>query len=262
MRKFSQYILPFVLAAMVITGSCEGRKSRAEHNDIIPENDLISILTDVYITDGLLSLPDVNRVYSESLDSLAAYSDVIEKHGYKLDQMNRTMRFYFVSKPKKLIKLYDKVLARISEMDSRIDKTSALPGVEPGNIWSGKTSYSFPDPSGKEPAFFDFAVPFSGIYFIKFTLTLYPDDQSLSLHPGIYIYQADSTWYLSRKYFPLPGFIKDGKPHTYKSSIVVPGQWKQIYIRGWFFDNENMTSSAEHHFRVENIKLSRNPVEQ
>jgi hypothetical protein len=261
MIKLTRHILPVLLVVSLIAGSCAGRKNKAASNDLIPENDLISILKDVYLTDGLLSLPDINRIYQANTDSLSAYSDVVESHGYKLDQMNRTIRYYFVKKPKKLIKIYDKVLGLISEMDSRIEKEAPVFAGEPGNFWSGKSSYSFPDPSGKSNAFFDYPVPVSGIYVMKFTLTVYPDDQAVKPRIGIFIYNPDSTGYTNRKYFHSVGFIKDGRPHTYRSTVIIRNPRNRHSIKGWFIENENIKPPAEDHMRVENIKLSRNPVE-
>ncbi len=262
MRKISGYILPLLLAISIIAGSCAGRKNKAERKDLIPESDLISVLSDVYLTDGILSLPSINRIYSAGSDSLAVYAGVVEKHGYKLDQMNRTIRYYFIKKPRKLTRIYDKVLGRISEIDSRISKETFVVRGEPGNFWSGKSFYSFPDPLRKENAEFDYPVPFSGIYILRFTVILYPDDQSVNPRPGIYIYNPDSAEYIKRKYFPSICFIKDGRPHTYKATIIQKNPGSTNFIGGWFIENENLSPLIEEHMRVYNIRLSRNPIEK
>ena len=76
MRLSLQHVLPLVLAFAIAAGSCTGRKSKAERRDLIPENDLVEILRDVHITDGLLSMPGINYKYSYG-DSISSYIDEI-----------------------------------------------------------------------------------------------------------------------------------------------------------------------------------------
>ena len=116
-----------MIAVYVIAASCTGRRGEAEHKGLIPEKDLILILTDVYIADGLLSLPEINYKYSVG-DTLSSYIDIIENNGYTKPEMDRTMRFYFVKNPKKLIKIYDKVLGRLSEMESLVEMVKSFAG--------------------------------------------------------------------------------------------------------------------------------------
>ncbi len=251
-----RYILPALIAFSVLAFSCAGRKNKAERRDIIPEKDLISILTDVYIADGLLALPKVNFLFSSG-DTLSNYLDVIRKHGYTKGQMDRTMRFYFIKRPNKLVEIYDKVLGTISEMESRTSKElPAFYSTREVNAWPGKQFYSSPGPRGKDTAWFDFPFDFTGIYNLKFTLTIYPDDQSVNPHAAIYFLHSDSTGNEKRIYFPEFPYLKDGRPHNYsillKQDLPVP-----LRLRGWFVDQENQTPFIERHILVENISLAR-----
>lgn len=251
-----RYILPVLITFSVLAFSCAGRKNKAEHKDIIPEKDLISILTDVHIADGLLALPHINYLYSTG-DTLSSYIDIIEKHGYTKDQMDRTMRFYFIRRPKKLVKIYDKVLGTISELESRVNKEiPAFYGAREVNVWPGKPSYSSPGPPDKDTDLFDFPVDFVGMYNLKFTLTIYPDDQSVDPHAGVYFLHTDSAGNDKRIYFPQVPYLKDGLPHNYnfllKQYLPAP-----LRIRGWFVDQENQAPFIERHVIVENISLSR-----
>jgi hypothetical protein len=251
-----RYILPVLIAFSVLAFSCSGRKNKAEHKDIIPEKDLISILTDVHMADGLLTLPRINYLFSSG-DTLSSYIDIIEKYGYTKDQMDRTMRFYFIKRPKKLVKIYDKVLGGISELESRV--SSELPafyGNREVNVWPGKSFYSIPDPRGRDTAWFDFPVDFVGIYNLKFTLTIYLDDQSVDPHNGVYFLHSDSTGNEKRIYFPEVHYLKDGKPHNY-SILLKQDLSTPLRLRGWFVDQENQAPFIERHITVDNIALSR-----
>ena len=78
--------------------------------------------------------------------------------------MDKTMKYYFIKNPKKLIKIYDKVLGILSEMESRVQKDIQKSKPVPDNLWPGHESYSFPDPSGADSAFFDISLTKPGSY--------------------------------------------------------------------------------------------------
>ena len=81
-----------------------------------------------------------------SLDSILSYIYIIENHGYSKEIMDKTMKYYFIKNPKKLIKIYDQVLGILSEMESLVEKEAVLTAVHIKNLWTGEEFYSFPDP--------------------------------------------------------------------------------------------------------------------
>jgi hypothetical protein len=250
-----RYILPILLIFSILALSCTGRKNKAGHRDIIPEKDLVPILTDIHIADGLLSLPKINFMFSNS-DTLGNYVDIIRKHGYTKDQMDRTMRFYFMRRPRKLVKIYDKVLGGISELESRISRESPDYSLGEANIWQGKPSYSFPDPSDKDSAWVDFQAVYLQDYSLKFTLTIYPDDQSVDPCLGLYFSHNDSAGHERRIPFTSLRFIKDGRPHSFYCSLKMDLP-APVNVRGWFTGNECTTPGIYRHMRIQNIVLTR-----
>jgi hypothetical protein len=256
----NRYIILVLIAFSAAAGSCSGRKNKAEHKDIIPEKDLTSILTEVHIADGLLSIPEIRYKFTKG-DTLESYINIIEKYGYTKPQMDRTMRYYFVKKPKKLVKIYDKVLGRLSEMESRVDKE--LQGFVPRqmNIWPGKQFYSLSDPYCEDTSLVDFSSNFYGTLYLKFTLTIYPDDQSVNPVMGLYFSKTDSTGNEEKTGFSPVPFIKDGHPHDYKLSLIQNLTGSTVRLKGWFIDQQGDSPYREYHHRVENIILTRNLIE-
>lgn len=255
----NRYLQIAFIAFLVMADSCTSRKNVAERKNIIPEKDLTSILTESYLADGVLVLPEIKRIFL-NVDTLSTYIDIIEKYGYTKPQMDKTMRYYFVKKPKKLIKIYDKVLGKLSEEESRVDQE--LPGfnLTKINLWPGNPSYSFPDPSGKESACIDLDFNYVGTRYLKFTITIYPDDQSPDPVLGLYISKTDSTGNeikIPSATFP---FIKDGHPHDYNitfyQTLASP-----VRLKGWFIDQEGVSPYLAKHHRVDNIILSRNLID-
>jgi hypothetical protein len=255
MRSMTRYILPVLVAFLIMAGSCTSRKNKAEHKDIIPEKDLISILTDVYLADGLLSIPNISYKFSQG-DTLSSYIDIIEDYGYTKPQMDRTIRYYFIKKPKKLIKIYDKVLGGLSETESKIDKEYSKMLSEGQNFWPGKSFYSCPDPAGSDSAWLDFPVSYAQFYRLKFTFTIYPDDQSENPHLDLYFSHSDTAGNETRSNISTLPYIKDGRPHTY-NILLTQKLPPPVRLKGWFINREEMSPCREKHFRVENIILSR-----
>src|ERR1035437_6037838 len=176
MTRFAFLIL---IIFSIMMGSCSSRKNKMNKKNLIPEKELVSLLTDIHIADGLLTLPKINS-WASSLDSISSYYQVIEKHGYTKEVMDRTMKYYFLNNPKKLNKIYDQVLGILSEMESRVEKESIVEMAHIFNKWPGKEFYLLPGLSGNDSTMFDITLFRPGIYILTFSATLFPDDQSLN----------------------------------------------------------------------------------
>lgn len=243
--------LIILILLSVVSVACSSRENKLDHRDMIPEKELTSILTDIYITDGLLSLPRINNLFPH-LDSLPEYKKVIENHGYTKETMDKTIKYYFVKKPKQLIKIYDQVLAILSEMESRYEREVTLMQGKISNLWKGNDLYLFPDPSVVDSTDFDITVVMSGIYTLSFTLTLYPDDQSVNPRLTAYKCNPDSIESGKRQYIKTINYIKDGQPHTY--SLTINAAKKSDYhLRGLLYDFDNSKDDWGKHVKIEKI---------
>jgi hypothetical protein len=254
MSRFVNLILILILLMLV---SCSDRKNDAGKKDLIPEKELISLLTDIHLADGLLALPKIYDMYS-SLDSITAYSHVIEKHGYTKELLDKTMKYYFINDPKNLNRIYDQVLGILSEMESQVESESMTETAHLLNQWPGKDFYAFPARSGNDSTMFDVTLVRPGVYTLTYTATLFPDDQSVNARSTVYSCSADSLLTGKRKYVKTLDFLKDGRPHIYKLNFSVP-QSKTHHLRGWLFDFDNRPFDFEKHIKIENISISFSP---
>src|SRR5664279_4850146 len=211
MTRFAFLIL---IILSVMAGSCTSRKIKLEKKNLIPEKDIISIMTDIHIADGLLSIPSINSKYS-LLDSITSYAQIIQKHGYTKEMMDKTMKYYFIDNPKELNKIYDQVLGILSEMESRVEKESIIVMAHISNLWPGKDFYFFPSLKGNDSTRFDVILPKSGFYNLTFSVTLYPDDQSVNPRPTAYTTPIDSIDSGKKIYAKNINYLKDGRPHIY-----------------------------------------------
>lgn len=246
--------LLLLIMISLIAGSCSGNKNNQAGKNLIPEKDLISILSDVYIADGLLSLPNIRTRYA-SYDSVTTYIHVIESHGYTKTSMDKTMEYYFIKNPQKLIEIYDKVLADLSQKESLIEKEVLLTSTHRENQWPGKEFYFFSGTSFDNYACFNTKLWKKGTYTLRFSATVFPDDQSM--HPGLdgFVCNPDSIITGKRSYIESIDYIKDGRQHSYSISIKVPEK-TTLYFSGSLYNFENNPEYCEIHAEFQNISLS------
>jgi hypothetical protein len=251
MTRFGFLILIIIT---LMTGSCSSRKNKPDKKNLIPEKELVSMLVDIHIADGLLVLPKIN-FWASSLDSITTYCQVIESHGYTKEIMDKTMKYYFLNNPKKLNKIYDQVLWILSKMESKVEKESVILLAHISNLWTGKDFYSIPSVSGNDSTFFDIKLDRSGTYTLSFSATLFPDDQSVNPGPNVYSSSPDSLDTGKTQSLKSIKYLKDGRPHTYKMNLNVPEN-KIRHLRGWLYDFDNSPYGIEKHIKIENISLT------
>lgn len=251
-------MIRFTLLIMILfsltAGSCSRRKNNLDHNELIPEKELVSILTDVHIADGLLSLPNI-RYWFSSLDSLTAYNIIFEKHGYSKETMDKTLKYYYIKKPKRLIVIYDQVLGILSEKESLLEREIILAEGHIRNLWTGKEFYYFPDPAENDSILFDITFNDPGKYTLTFSATLFPDDQSVNPRITAYSCHSDSIETGERNYVKTMKYIKDGQPHTYTFIFRVLEK-RTLHLRGWLYDFDNNPDEWGKHVRIENISIT------
>jgi hypothetical protein len=247
-----------LIMILLITGACSSRKNKLDKRHLIPEKELVSLLTDIHIADGLLILPKINS-WSTSLDSIRTYIQIIEKHGYTKEIMDKTMRYYYIHDPKKLNKIYDQVLGILSEMESRAENESNNLLAHVTNQWPGKDSYLFPSSSGNDSTMFDITIYRPGLYTLSFSATFFPDDRSVNPKSTAYLTSPDSINTGKKQYLKSIFYLKDGWPHTYSLTFTVIEN-KFRHLRGWLFDFENSSADFEKHIKIENISLTYSSV--
>ena len=206
-------IILILILASLITGSCSGRKNKTDKRNLIREKELVTILTDIYLANGLLTIPKIHSWFP-SIDSVSSYYYIIEKYGYSKETMDKTMKYYFIKQPKKLIEIYDQVLGNLSMMESLLEKEVTHSTVRDVNVWTGKEFYYFPSPGRNDLSRFDIKFRRPGNYELTFSAIFFPDDQSVNPRFIAYTCHPDSIETGKRKYLESIDYIKDG-PASY-----------------------------------------------
>lgn len=250
--------LSAAVALMVIfTASCGRSSTTVKRNDTIPPDKLVSILTDMYLADGLLSQPQIRSIF-DTKDSNLNYIDIISSYGYTKDDLDQTIEYYIGKNPRKLEKIYDQVLARLSETESRV--LSEESQNQKGNLWNLKSTYSIPADGNYEKIWFSIPVSEKGIYTLTFNGTVFPDDNSINLRTNIFFWKADSTKEGTMEQWDAVYLINDGINHEYTVSSELRDS-TYTHIRGWLLEHDPQPGRWVKHVKITGIKLLKAQIE-
>ncbi len=248
-KALMQKVLLSVVLILIAGPSCINRKDKTKHGDLIPEKTFVSILTDIYIANGLLNLPEIRREFSVR-DSVLNFIDIIESYGYSYEKMNSTIDYYFVSKPKKLIRIYDNIIGKMSELEAAMQNEIIRKGQEESRNATKYNVYEFPDFDRTENPGTIIKTYGPGTYTITLSVTLYPDDQSYNPHFCAWLIDADSIETGRKKWLPEIKYIKDGHPHQF----IYTGQIKEnrpMVINTILYEYENNITEWDRHAVIE-----------
>ncbi len=248
-------ILMTIVVVLLSGSSCrhDGTMKRPAPSRRIPDNTLVDILTDTYLTSGMLDLYAISITWGRR-DSTLNYIDVIESHGYTWDQFDATMRYYFNSKPKKLSKIFDRVTGNLLELETTVMTESRESPPPEENLWPGKLSYSFPEESARDPIWFDIPISEPGQYVLRAEIRLFDDDRSRNPRVTAYFSYTDISGEERRDYWKEAPLKKDGQFHTIELQHTIENI-SGVRLRGWLLNHDNQTGQWEKHSRITNISI-------
>jgi hypothetical protein len=251
MNRLIQGIL-FIVTLLLV--SCYSKTEQISRKDLVSSKDMVDILTEIHLAGGILNLPGINRRFAFK-DSVTNYMDILDRYGYSKAQLDNTMKYYFVKKPKQLQEIYDQVLINLSELETRIDAELPKPEDSVKNLWEGKLSYSLPDDGIKEAVWIDIPVRDTGTYKLTATIQVYTDDQSLDPGINLFFWKPDKTPEGVRDYWERISFLKDGLMHDYSVSKKFTDT-TYTRLRGWLLEDKPQPGTWEKHMKAEAIILT------
>jgi len=249
-------LLLVILIPLSLLYSC---KRNDNNNKLIPVKNLVDVLTELSVADGLLAFPPV-RVKFSTKDSIANYMDVLQRYGYTKERMDKTIRYYFEKKPKKLENIYDQVLTRLSEKQALLVKEAPPAPKVLSNLWTGQINISVPETGMKDPVWFNIPVKDTGNYILEFTAAVYSDDQSNNPKVTVFFWHADTSKTGFRINWPGADLPKDGQLHNYSLSKRNTDT-TITHISGWLLDSDPKEGRWEKHAKIENITLRKTEMQ-
>lgn len=248
-------ILYLFLAISTIWACSTDPVKKPDRELLLSENKLVSVLTETYLAGGVLDVPAVRSTWGLR-DSIQNYTDILESMGCTKEQLDATLYYYFASKPKKMARVYDKVIANLMSLEESVRQpvqTTQKPAND--NLWTGKSSYLFPDDYAKDPIWFDIRIDSSGIYTLKADCVVYPDDKSLDPRVTVYFSTRDATGRETQDYWDEVKLEKNGKFQKIEMSKAIT-IYGETHIEGWLMNHTNQQGIWEKHARIRNISLT------
>ena len=249
-----RWIAPVLMLVLTVTGCGPDTASKPGREMLIPDDALVAILTDTYLAGGILDVPSVRAEWGER-DSIRNYIDVIESHGYTHQQMEATMQYYFIAKPKKMAKIYDRVTGNLLELEVMVQsQDDAPPGDQSENLWLGKYTYSLPEDFASDPIWFDIPVDMPGTYILKADIQVFSDDRSIDPRVTVFFSSTDSLGAEIRDYWDEVLLTKDGNINNVeiRKKLESTGM---VHIKGWLLNHTSQLGEWTKHARIRNVSL-------
>ncbi|HOO97943.1 MAG TPA: DUF4296 domain-containing protein [Bacteroidales bacterium] len=236
------------LLVIITFTSCVNQRNKVENEKLIPEDTFISMITDIYLATGLLTVSEIRYEFG-GRDSVMNYIDIIESYGYSYEEMNNTMNYYFVSKPKKLIRIYDNIIKEMSEKESHYQNEIMKESEELSKARRNYAEFFLPSSSDTaRPVLTQKAYP-PGNYTVTFTATVYPGDLSFEPHFESRIVDADSVGTGRWRYFDRINYVKDGYPHRITVTNRIEGS-RPVHLELNFFSQSGNIGETGRHANI------------
>ena len=171
----SKHLIIPLLAALLININTACKQSR------IPEDDMVMVLVEVFITDATVATPLITTRFA-GRDSIEYYRPIYHNMGYSEKQFLSTLDFY-LQNPDLLDKLLDRVVSKLSIMETNLAqrRSREKEGREisrKDNLWTKKRNWVLPRDGKHETLPFKIPVKGLGVYTISANIRLYPVDGS------------------------------------------------------------------------------------
>ncbi len=101
--------------------SCNKEKKAPDY--VIPHEDMVNIIVNMHITDGLLNVNKVRRNLVKK-DSLNYYDEVFKNHGYTRSDFDTSI-YYYSNNISEYDRIYEEVLNKLSEMQTQLKEEIA-----------------------------------------------------------------------------------------------------------------------------------------
>ena len=250
--RFTLKLILILVLFPILVISCFNREEVPRNKNIIPEKTFVSILKELHLSNGLFSLPKI-RSRLEG-DTSMIYIEIIESYGYSKEAMDTTLQYYYIKKPKRLIRIYDQIMGEFTAIQAQLQNENQQLRVTMPNEWTGEKFLELPGDEGSEDINFELELTPPGYYSLRFTATVFPDDQSFKPSCTVVLVYTDVPGPQKRKILPAIRYIKDGHPHDYKIEGTLTGKAK-IILKGSFYSFMSDPDFGRPDARIENISF-------
>lgn len=256
LRSLSFFLYSALTAISLLFTSCKPK--------LIPESDMVVILSEAFITDAVVGYSQYNYKFSRR-DSIEYYQPIYQKLGYTEEQFVRTIDFYS-SNQKVLEPVLDRVINYLAQKETELD-TQILREKQAkrdsSNLWTGQPSWSFPQDSNRDSIHFKVLLQGLGVYTLSAEVKFLADDKTLDPSAQIW-FSCDSSCVdtnsnRNRHNLKRLPYTKEGKSTTLDLWIELTDT-TYAYFEGLILAHTLQDTLREMHVEVSDIHISYTPV--
>jgi hypothetical protein len=243
-----------ILLCVFVGTACKAPEDKIKKSEIIPREELIPILVEMHLTDGLQLIPGIRAKYP-GRDSISNYQDVLMFHGFNKVSFDRTIKFY-EDDPEKLDDLYEEVISELTKLQSEIQQSTRemVPEDMMTDLWSQKSVWHLPDDGRINPIEFKIPVPGPGKYMLNTTIRMHQDDQSIEPRVTAFFWFDDGSETGFRIPFDSSPINKNGKIGVHSLSLNLENN-RVTHLSGFLLDHNPQIGNWEKHADVLNVKV-------
>lgn len=243
-----------ILIIIVIGNACRASDEKIKKTEVIPKADLVPILVEMHLADGLLLTSKIRREYPGK-DSISNYKDVFKKHNVTKEIFDRTIEFY-EDEADNLNDLYDEVISELTRLQSEVEQNAReiIPDDILFDLWNQKAVWNLPDDGRINRLAFEIPLTGLGKYVVTATIRMFQDDQSVDPKVTAFFWFDDGTEMGFRIPFETSIIKKNGKitVHTLIENLE---DTRATHISGFLLDHTPQSGNWEKHADVLNVKV-------
>lgn len=254
-RTVINLLVTLLIITPLLTTGCFNREKAPKPSGMISRSELTTILTEMYLADGLLNNPAIRKIH-ENKDSIENYMDIITLHGFTKNQFDETIEYLFLHKPKIMEEVYEDVLVNLSKLEA--DNQQAREEERTGlnkNLYTGKNNYSLPNEGVNARVELDIPLDKPGRYILKARILLYEDDQTENPHISLWYWYDDGTEEGHIEPWDTVGLAKTGRSKLFTLSKEMDDTLA-THLRGYLFNHTDKQGHWEKHGQISNISLN------
>lgn len=242
-------------------------------NSIIPKKDMVLILKEIYLTDGVVSISEHSLGYK---DSIAYYEPIISRYGYTPQEFDSSIKYY-AQRTEVLDEIFDKVILELSKQQELFAKDSV--NLEESvdselesdnNLWPHKTKWDMTIDHTHNPSL-SFSIPVlgKGTYTVMFDAQVFPQDKSEETRVYLYFYYDDKSSTGNRSNILSEYYVKDSLSRSFiykldltdslvthlNGALYEHGGERKNLIRRAIFDNISISFEKA---KPDSVNLSKN----
>lgn len=108
----------FCFVAVLSVSSCQFSQQK-NPSGVLQETQLVDVLTDIHLADGMISTKSFPLRFSEK-DSLL-YKEIFRKHGVTKTALDSSLSYYIKKQPRAFARIYEQILVRLSKMEGDLE---------------------------------------------------------------------------------------------------------------------------------------------